>query len=75
MSDWVDVANIGALPPGERRIVDVDDVQIMVFNLNGEFYAIEDVCTHDYAPLDDAKLDGDEIICRSPSFPSVFTKT
>ncbi|MEJ2651260.1 MAG: Rieske 2Fe-2S domain-containing protein [Gammaproteobacteria bacterium] len=25
--------------------------------------AIEDVCTHDYAPLADAKLDGDEIIC------------
>ncbi|MEJ2565727.1 MAG: non-heme iron oxygenase ferredoxin subunit [Gammaproteobacteria bacterium] len=63
MSDWVDVAKLGELPPGERRIVDVDDVQIAVFNLGGEYYAIEDVCTHDYAPLADAKLDGDEIIC------------
>jgi len=63
MSDWIDVAKIEDLPSGERRIVDVDDVQVVVFNLDGEFYAIEDVCTHDYAPLDDAKLDGDEIIC------------
>lgn len=63
MSEWVDVAAVGKLPPGERRIVDVDDVQIAVFNLDGEYYAIEDVCTHDYAPLADAKLEGDEIIC------------
>ena len=63
MSDWVTVAAVAELTPGMRRIVDVDDVQIAVFNLNGEFYAIEDVCTHDYAPLDDAKLEGDEVIC------------
>ena len=63
MSDWINVAKLGDLPPGGRRIVDVDDVQIAVFNLAGEFYAIEDVCTHDYAPLADAKLEGDEIIC------------
>jgi len=63
MSDWISVAKVEELPPGARRIVDVADVQIAVFNLGGEFYAIEDVCTHDYAPLADAKLEGDEIIC------------
>jgi 3-phenylpropionate/trans-cinnamate dioxygenase ferredoxin subunit len=63
MSDWVNVAKQEELPPGERRIIDVEDVQIAVFNLAGDFYAIEDVCTHDYAPLADAKLEGDEIIC------------
>jgi len=63
MSDWIDVAKFEELPPGERSVVDVDDVQVVVFNLDGEFFAIEDVCTHDYAPLDDAKLEGDEVIC------------
>jgi 3-phenylpropionate/trans-cinnamate dioxygenase ferredoxin subunit len=63
MSDWVNVAKREELPPGERRIVDVDDVQVAVFNLDGDYYAIEDVCTHDYAPLADATLQGDEIIC------------
>lgn len=63
MSEWVNVAKSEELPPGERRIVDVDDVQVAVFNLDGDYYAIEDVCTHDYAPLADATLQGDEIIC------------
>ena len=63
MSDWVDVAKADDFPVGSRRSVDVDDVLILVFNLGGEFYAIEDVCTHDYSSLDDGELDGDEIIC------------
>lgn len=63
MADWVTVAPAAELPPGARQIVNVDDVQIAVFNLGGEFYAIEDICTHDYAPLRGAKLEGDEIIC------------
>src|SRR3569623_2850745 len=63
MSDWITGAALTELTPGTRRIVDVDDVQIAVFNLSGEFYAIEDICTHDYAPLSDARHEGDEIIC------------
>lgn len=63
MSDWIDVAKLEELPPGDRRSVDVDGAEVLVFNLGGEFYAIEDVCTHDYAPLDGGRLEGDEIIC------------
>lgn len=63
MSDWVDVARVEDLPPGARRAVDVDDVIILVFNLDGEYHAIEDVCTHDYSSLDEGELDGDQIIC------------
>ncbi|MEK7261130.1 MAG: Rieske 2Fe-2S domain-containing protein, partial [Pseudomonadota bacterium] len=51
MSEWVDVAPATELPPGSRRVVDVDNVQIAVFNLDGEYYAIEDVCTHDSGEL------------------------
>jgi 3-phenylpropionate/trans-cinnamate dioxygenase ferredoxin subunit len=63
MSDWVDVAAVEELPPGGRRAVDVDGVAIIVFNLDGAFYAIEDVCTHDYSGLDDGELDGGVVIC------------
>ena len=63
MSDWVDVARVEDLPPGDRRAVDVEDVMIIVFNLDGDYYAIEDVCTHDYSSLDDGELDGQQIIC------------
>src|ERR671926_430858 len=63
MSDWVTVAPVEELTPGERRIVDVDGVQIVVFNLDGEYYAIEDVCTHDGGQLTGGTVEGDEIIC------------
>jgi 3-phenylpropionate/trans-cinnamate dioxygenase ferredoxin subunit len=63
MADWVDVAPAAELGPGEHRVIDVDDVMIAVFNVGGSYYAIEDVCTHDHAPLADGALDGDQIIC------------
>ncbi len=63
MSDWIDIAPVEEFSPGTRRVVDVEDVIIILFNLGGEFYAIEDVCTHDSSSLDNGELRGEEIIC------------
>ncbi len=63
MAEWVNVAPEEEFEPGTWRTVDVDDVTIAVFNLNGEYYAIEDVCTHDYSTLTGGGVDGEEITC------------
>jgi 3-phenylpropionate/trans-cinnamate dioxygenase ferredoxin subunit len=63
MSDWVTVAGEGELAPGEWRTADVDGTQVVVFNLDGELYAIEDVCTHDGGQLTGGHVQGDEIVC------------
>lgn len=63
MSEWVDVVKADELTPGTWRVVDVDDVMIAVFNIDGELYAIEDVCTHDGGELASGELEGDEIVC------------
>ncbi len=63
MADWVDVARIEELPPGSSRVVDVDGAMVAVFNLSGEYYAIEDVCTHDGGELASGTLEGEEIVC------------
>jgi len=63
MSDWVTVAKTGELAPGDWRVVNVDDAPVVVFNLGGEYYAIEDVCTHDGGQLTGGKIEGDEIVC------------
>lgn len=47
MSDWTKVAKTGELAPGQWRTLDVDGTAVVVFNIEGEYYAIEDVCTHD----------------------------
>ncbi|MGR3913444.1 MAG: non-heme iron oxygenase ferredoxin subunit [Gammaproteobacteria bacterium] len=47
MSDWIAVIAARDLPPGARSVVEIEGASIAVFNLDGEFCAIEDVCTHD----------------------------
>lgn len=63
MGEWVNVAPAKDFGPGTSRRVEIDDVTIAVFNLGGDYHAIEDVCTHDYSPLGDGDVEGDEIIC------------
>ena len=41
------VAKAADLPAGERIIVELDEIWIAVFNVDGSYYAIEDQCTHD----------------------------
>ncbi len=63
MSDWVDVATEEDLIPGSHKIVDVDGVEVAVFNVDGEYLAIEDVCTHDGGDLACGTVEGDVIVC------------
>lgn len=63
MTDWIDVCNTDALANKENIIVDVDGTEVAIFNIEGQFYAIEDVCSHDGAEIASGELDGDEIIC------------
>jgi 3-phenylpropionate/trans-cinnamate dioxygenase ferredoxin subunit len=63
MSDWVTVAKTDELAPGEWRTLDVDGTAVVVFNIEGDYYAIEDVCTHDGGQLTGGAVEGDQIIC------------
>ncbi|HET8551563.1 MAG TPA: non-heme iron oxygenase ferredoxin subunit [Gammaproteobacteria bacterium] len=63
MSDWINVAAASELPPGQFAITDFGDIEIAVINVDGEFYAIEDVCTHDGGELTGGVIEGDQIEC------------
>jgi 3-phenylpropionate/trans-cinnamate dioxygenase ferredoxin subunit len=63
MSDWITVAKVGELVPGSHRVVDADGTRVVVFNLGGEYYAIEDVCTHDGGQLTGGVIEGEQIVC------------
>jgi len=56
-------ARASEIAPGTMRKVVVDDEAILICNVNGSFYAIEDVCTHDGGNLDLGTLEGDQIEC------------
>lgn len=63
MTDWVRVCATSELLPGEYRVVYDGDTPIAVFNLEGELYAIEDLCTHDGGELTGGVIEGREIEC------------
>ncbi len=63
MPDWIDVAAADTLAPGQVRVVNADGTLIAVFNVEGSYYAIEDVCTHDGGDLASGPLEGDEVVC------------
>lgn len=60
---WTEVCPLSDLPPGSREVVEIDDVFIAVFNVSGQLYAIENICTHDGAPLTGGCVENDVIIC------------
>ena len=63
MSTWTSVGVADEIGPGEYRVVDIDDVAVAVFNLGGEYFAIEDVCTHDFGTLTGGCIEDGQIMC------------
>ena len=63
MAEWIKVATVGEIAPGACKVADVDGATVVVFNIGGEFFAIEDVCTHDGGELAGGTIEGDQVIC------------
>ena len=63
MTTWTRVCAQSELLPGEYKLAYDGDVPIAVYNIDGELYAIEDVCTHDGGDLAGGALHGFEVEC------------
>jgi len=63
MSEWTDVAAVSEFLPGSCRRLVVDGVEMAVFNVDGRYYAIEDICSHEAETLSKGQLCGLEITC------------
>jgi 3-phenylpropionate/trans-cinnamate dioxygenase ferredoxin subunit len=60
---YVSVATQGEIPPGGVKVVRLDETEVAVFNVDGVYHAIEDVCTHDGGPLAEGTLEGHVVEC------------
>jgi 3-phenylpropionate/trans-cinnamate dioxygenase ferredoxin subunit len=67
------VAKVSDVPPGAAKKVEVDGVEVLLCNVDGKLYAVEDVCTHDGGPLDQGELQGRRIMC--PRHGALFDVT
>jgi 3-phenylpropionate/trans-cinnamate dioxygenase ferredoxin subunit len=63
VSQWVRVCGRDELLPGESRVAWDGDTPILVANVDGELYALEDRCSHEDFELSAGPIDGDEVEC------------
>jgi 3-phenylpropionate/trans-cinnamate dioxygenase ferredoxin component len=68
----VNVAPVDELPPGSVKIVRAGQIAVGVYNLDGEYYAIEDRCSHDDGPLAEGDFDPDDAVVVCPRHGSRF---
>jgi 3-phenylpropionate/trans-cinnamate dioxygenase ferredoxin component len=68
----IEVCPVNELAPGERRLVEWEDLEIGVFNCAGALYAIEDRCSHDNGPLAEGEFDQGQCTVECPRHGSLF---
>ena len=68
----IEVCPLSELAPGQRKLVEVDDLEIGVFNCAGTLYAIEDRCSHDDGPLAEGEFDEAACTVECPRHGSLF---
>jgi nitrite reductase/ring-hydroxylating ferredoxin subunit len=61
VAEFVKVAKANEIEPGQARLVDVKGKQIALFNVEGELFALENVCAHQGGPLADGEISGHEV--------------
>ena len=72
MSEIIEVCPVDELQPGQRRLVEWEDLEIGVFNCGGNLYAIEDRCSHDDGPLAEGEFDETACTVECPRHGSLF---
>jgi 3-phenylpropionate/trans-cinnamate dioxygenase ferredoxin component len=68
--EFIDIASVEEIGIGERLFVEIDEIPIVIFNIGGQIFAIQDICSHDDGPLGEGDLEDHKIIC--PRHGGVF---
>ena len=61
--NWITVADRHSIELDSVTAVKVGDVDIALYNVAGQFYATDNICTHAQALLSEGWLEGDVIEC------------
>jgi 3-phenylpropionate/trans-cinnamate dioxygenase ferredoxin subunit len=73
VATWTEVGRVEDVPPGHAARVEIDDVPLAIFNLDGEFYCLDDTCSHAQASLSDGDLDSERCAIECPLHGSAFS--
>jgi nitrite reductase/ring-hydroxylating ferredoxin subunit len=64
MSSRIDLCSTADVAPGNAIRVETGDLSLAVYNLDGEFYVTDDLCTHGPGSLSEGYIDGDVVECN-----------
>lgn len=63
MSEMVKVAEVSDLNPGEGKTVTAGERELALFNVDGKFHCVDNVCPHRGGPLGEGMLEGSVVVC------------
>ncbi len=63
IGNWLEVCDALEISPGTAKRVEIDDVPVALWNVDGRFYATADTCSHEEASLSEGDLWGEVIEC------------
>ena len=63
MSRFVEVARTADVPEQCAIGVNVEGKRIALFNIDGDFYALDDTCSHRGGPLSEGTVNGEQVVC------------
>jgi nitrite reductase/ring-hydroxylating ferredoxin subunit len=64
MSQRIDLCSTADVAPGNAFKVETGDLALAVFNVDGEFYVTDDLCTHGPGSLAEGYIEGDVVECN-----------
>ena len=63
MANFVKVAQTSEIPAGQGKCIELEGKRIAIFNVDGTYYAMDDVCPHQGGPLSDGIVSGYTVVC------------
>ena len=63
MAEWARVASASEVPQGTLLGLMVGMEPVVLANVDGDIYALEDLCSHQEFPISDGELDGSDVVC------------
>ena len=63
MGEFAKAASTSEIAPGQARLVNIKGKEIALFNIEGNFFALGNACTHEEGPLAEGDIEGHEVTC------------
>jgi len=63
MAEYVRIAGVKDVPAGQGHVAEIGDRSIALFNVDGTFFALDNVCAHRGGPLGEGELEGEVVTC------------